>query len=143
MKTPLCGSEGQGKIKFNSTGIMVSGEIEFSYGTAFATYKRYLVESPLDSSSHKIETTIDWSTSDVVDPIETASDLLVLNRIKETVFEHIIKAAQHSITHAKSDQSAADIDTKFRRLVGPLGVHVPSVEIDNQMIEFTFHWLEV
>lgn len=143
MKTPLCGSEGQGKIKFNSTGIMVSGEIEFSYGTAFATYKRYLVESPLDSSSHKIETTIDWSTSDVVDPIETASDLLVLNRIKETVFEHIIKAAQRLITHAKSDQSAADIDTKFCRLVVPLGVHVPSVEIDNQMIEFTFHWLEV
>lgn len=143
MKTPLCGSEGQGKIKFNSTGIMVSGEIEFSYGTAFATYKRYLVESPLDSSSHKIETTIDWSTSDVVDPVETASDLLVLNRIKETVFEHIIKAAQRLITHAKSDQSATDIDTKFCQLVSPLGVHVPSVEIDNQMIEFTFHWLEV
>ena len=43
MKNPLCGSEGQGKIKFNSTGIMIGGEIEFSYGTVFATYKRYLV----------------------------------------------------------------------------------------------------
>lgn len=143
MKTPLNGSESQGKIKFNSTGIMIGGEIEFSYGTAFATYKRYLVESPLDSSSHRIETTIDWSTSDVIDPVETASDLLVLNRIKETVFEHIIKAAQRLITYNTSNQSAADTDIEFCRLVSPLGVHVPSVEIDNQMIEFTFHWLEV
>lgn len=117
MKNPLDGSEGQCIITFNAIGILIKGDVELSYNTAFVNYRRFLVENPLSANTHKIETQVNWSTSNVVDPVDTASDLLILKRIKDFVFEDLIKSAQRLIIHSENPQTAKDFDIKFCNLV--------------------------